>query len=73
VVDAGDCKKNVIEFGPKEEGNEDMNNLIDGAFKSVGQKPRQESTRIGSVKVEEPNKLRPMKVSLSSSAHLTKF
>lgn len=60
----------MIVFGLMKEENENVNNLMDGVFENIAQKPRHESTRIGSVKVEEPDRPRPVKVSLSSSAHV---
>ncbi len=75
VVQAEDRSKNLMMFGLQEEPNEDTCAAVSGVLEFLGEKPRHESVRIG-VKEEsgtDKSRPRPVKISLSSSAHVIRI
>ena len=69
VVQTEDRSRNLIVFGLKEEAHEDTGKKITEILDYLGEKPRQDSVRIG-VQKSESGGQRPVKVSLASSAHV---
>ena len=72
VVQAEDRSRNLIVFGMKEEASEDTGEKICEMLEYLGEKPRQESVRIGVLK-SDSNTPRPVKVSLATSAHVVQI
>ena len=60
-----DRSRNIMVFGVSEETGEDLNGTIGAVFEEISEKPTFEAARIGRV---ESGKVRPIKVSLRSSA-----
>ncbi len=70
VVQAEDRSKNLIMFGLPEEPNEETCAAVSEVLEILGEKPRQESVRIGVKAESNKGRPRPVKISLSSSAHV---
>ena len=73
VIKEDDCSRNFLVFGLAEETEEDTPKMVNGLLECVGVKPKHESVRIGVQRqsgTDQPSKPRPIKVSVSSSAHV---
>ena len=57
-------------YGMKETTGEETEKKIEDLFAFLGEKPRQESVRVGVNAKTEKDRLRPIKVTLASSAHV---
>ena len=69
VVKAEDRSKNLIVFGLPEVAEESTVERIEEMFEFLGEKPKQESVRIGMKSEKRPDRPRPVKVSLASATH----
>ena len=73
VVREEDRSRSFVVFGLKEEKDEDTSRVVDAVLEFIGEKPRQDSVRIGilpSNSGSQQSRPRPIKVSVSSAAHV---
>ena len=68
VVQEEDRSKNVMIFNLPESENEDLNSAVGELFLSIGEKPRVEACRLGSVSGKSGKTVRPVRVSVASSS-----
>ena len=61
-----DRSRSVIVYGLREEKTENLSSKVDNLLEQFGEKPRHESSRIGTQ--SDPQKPRPVKIKLPSSA-----
>ena len=71
VVQEEDRGRNVMIFNLPEQEGEEINTVVAGVFKAIGEKPRVEACRIG--KKKSTNSVRPVKVTFSNSTVVTQI